>query len=310
MKVSVVTTLYHSSEYIDEFCRRAAKAVSTETKDFEILLVNDGSPDDSLKVAKSQLKRKIRVKIIDLSRNFGHHKAMMKGLANAKGDYVFMIDCDLEEPPELFVELYRKMRSAPKEDPCDLVQAVQNSRKGGFFERFSGHLFYRFFNSICDIRVPPNSMMARLVTRRFLQALLLHEEREYFLSGLISLTGFRQEVVVADKKSKGKTTYNLARRLLSTLNAITSFSDKPLFFIFYSGIFLSGMALAGIFVVTTCYFLLGIHFLAGWASIMLTVCFLGGFGIASVGVVGLYLGRIFMEVKRRPSIIKEVYSNY
>jgi putative glycosyltransferase len=310
MRVSVVTTLFHSSDYIDEFFKRIVKVVSSVTSDFEILLVDDGSPDQSLSIAKTLLKKKYRVKIIQLSRNFGHHKALMKGLTHAQGDFVFMIDCDLEEPPELFKPLYEKLRSASKENPIDVIQAVQNSRKGGVFEKLGGHIFYQLFNSMSSVRIPENSMMARLVTRRFLKALLQHEEREYFLSGLVSLTGFRQEIFIAEKSFKGKTTYSFSRRVLSALTAITSFSDKPLFFIFYSGIVLSSIAFLGIIALVISFSFFGVRYLTGWASIVLISCLLGGFGIASIGVVGLYLGRVFIEVKKRPSIVMDIFSNY
>ncbi len=310
MRVSVVTTLYESAEYIPEFYRRAIKAVSSITSDFELIFVDDGSPDNSLSVARSFLKDKYPLKVIALSRNFGHHKAIMKGLSYAKGDLVFLIDCDLEEAPELFYELYQKMKSAGKKDPADMVQAVQKRRKGGVFEKITGHLFYKFFNALSDSNVPENAMISRLMTRRFVKALLLHDEREFFLSGLCSLAGFKIEILEANKTSKGKTSYNLSRRFLSALNAVTAFSDRPLFFIFYSGIFLSLLSFGGIIFLFFRVAFLGMRFLAGWFSIILLISFLGGFGIASIGVVGLYLGRIFIEVKKRPLIVKEVYSNY
>jgi putative glycosyltransferase len=310
MRVSVVATLYNSAEYIPEFYRRVTKAITKVTSDFEVIFVDDGSPDDSLSIARKLLKSNHRLKVVALSRNFGHHKAVMKGLSYAKGDFVFLIDCDLEEPPELFQELYKKMKSADKKDPVDIVQAVQNRRKGGLFEKISGYLFYKFFNVLSDSNVPENSMMARLMTRRFVKALLLHEEREFFLSGLCSLTGFRLETLTADKASKGKTSYSLSRKFLSALNAVTAFSDRPLFFIFYSGLFLSFFSFGGIFVLFLRVIFFGTRFMVGWFSIILLISFLGGFGIASIGVVGLYLGRIFIEVKKRPLIVKDIYSNY
>ncbi|MBI3620470.1 glycosyltransferase family 2 protein [Candidatus Roizmanbacteria bacterium] len=305
-----MATLYNSADYIPEFYRRVTQAVARVTSDYEVILVDDGSPDNSLSIARNLLKDKHPLKIVALSRNFGHHKAVMKGLSCAKGEFIFLIDCDLEEPPELFQDLYKKMRSADKKDPVDIVQAVQNRRKGPLFEKISGYLFYKFFNILSDSNVPENSMMARLMTRRFVKALLLHEEREFFLSGLCSLTGFKLETLAADKTSKGKTSYSLSRKILSAINAVTAFSDRPLFFIFYFGIFLSFFSFGGIFYLFLRVIFFGTRFMVGWFSIVLLISFLGGFGIASIGVVGLYLGRIFIEVKKRPLIVKGIYSNH
>jgi hypothetical protein len=153
MDLSIVTTLYYSSPYLEEFYARTCAAAEQITDDYEIILVNDGSPDDSLDVALSLFERDDRVKVVDLSRNFGHHKAVMTGLAHARGDLVFKIDCDLEEEPELLGEFYAEMIKDPS---VDVVYGVQQRRKGGPFERLSGSLFYRLFNLLSDHPVPSN----------------------------------------------------------------------------------------------------------------------------------------------------------
>src|SRR3990172_4600090 len=193
MLVSVVTTMYRSSSYLDEFYRRVVAAVSPISPEIEFVFVDDGSPDDSAAVARGFLSRGEQVSVVRLSRNFGHHRAIMTGLQYAKGDLVFLIDCDLEEPPELFGPLHERLQQpGPAGEPADVAYAVPVKRKGGFFERVSGAAFYGLFNFLSDVKVPANWMIARLMTRRYVRALLSHTERELFLGGLFCITGFRQ----------------------------------------------------------------------------------------------------------------------
>src|SRR2546422_9176768 len=154
MELSIVTTLYCSAPHVEEFSRRVCVAAEKITRDFEVILVNDGSPDRSLDVALSLALRDARVKVIDLSRNFGHHKAMMTGLAHARGELVFKIDCDLEEDPELLLDFH----SAIKSSGADTVYGVQATRKGRWWERLSGLLFWKFFNILSSVQVPMNPL--------------------------------------------------------------------------------------------------------------------------------------------------------
>ena len=187
MKLSIVATLYQSAPHIHEFHQRAS-AVAQELAgdDYEIVLVNDGSPDNSLDLAVQLAEDDRHLVVVDLSRNFGHHKAMLTGLSHAKGDQVFLIDSDLEEEPEWLLEFERQL----ERDSCDVVYGVQSKRKGGWFERISGWLFYKIFNVLTDTKVPANMVTARLMTRRYLDALLLHGERALSIGGLYVITGF------------------------------------------------------------------------------------------------------------------------
>src|SRR5207244_3259351 len=139
--------------------------------DYEIILVNDGSPDDSLAVALALRTEDRRIIVVDLSRNFGHHKAMMTGLMRSRGDRVFLIDCDLEEPPEVLPDWWRRLDSDPE---LDVVYGVQASRKGGWLERLSGWVFYRLINAVSQVQLPPNVIVARLMTARYVRALADH----------------------------------------------------------------------------------------------------------------------------------------
>ena len=188
MRLSIVTTLYRSARHLDEFHARVSAAAAGLTPDYEIVFVNDGSPDDSLAVALKLLEHDDRVRIIDLARNFGHHKAMMTGLAEARGDLVFPIDSDLEEAPELLGEFSEAMQDGQ----ADVVYGVQDARRGGFVERSSGWLFFKLFNLLSDQPIPENLVTVRLMTRRYVSALVSHRERKMMIAGLWALTGFNQ----------------------------------------------------------------------------------------------------------------------
>jgi len=306
LRVSVVTTLYNSAPFIEEFFQRSLAAVAAHTDDIEVIFVDDGSPDDSLEIACSLLGADVNVKVIELSRNFGHFQAVMTGLSHADGDLVYLLDCDLEEPPELFAELYAPIASAPQEDPVDVGFGVARRRKGGVMERIGGALFYRVLNSLSGVEIPVNAVMARVMTRRYVQALLTHHERELFLNGVMTITGFRQIAVPVDKSGKATTTYTRLYRLSVALRAITAFSDRPLTFILVGGLTLSAIAAVAVIVlVVTVVF--GVDYASGWASLLAALSFFSGLMLAAIGILGFYLGRVFVEVKGRPIIVKAVH---
>lgn len=305
MKLSVVATLYQSARYIAEFHQRAsAVARQLVDDDYEIVLVNDGSPDNSLDLAVQLAESDGHVVVVDLSRNFGHHKAMMTGLAHAQGERIFLIDSDLEEEPE-WLQSFTQTMSA---EQCDVVYGVQESRKGSWFERWSGQWFYRFFRALTGLALPENIVTARLLTRRYVDALLLHKEREVFMAGLWHITGFVQCPHTVKKHSTSDTTYTFRRKMSLLVNSVTSFSNAPLVSIFYIGISIS--------IFSTLYIVyLFIHWiflakpLSGWTSVMASIWLLGGMVISFIGVVGIYLSKIFSEAKQRPyTIVRQVYA--
>jgi len=303
VRLSVVTSLYKSAEFIREFHQRASEAAAKLTPDWEIIIVNDGSPDDSLQIAIELHRRDPRVRVIDLSRNFGHHKALMTGLANSRGDLVFVIDSDLEEDPAWLLTFYDAMKSTGAE----AIYGVQRSRKGGWFERMSGALFYRVFNKLLTHPFPPNIVTARLMTRRYVDALVQHRDQEVSLAGLCTITGFEQQPLMVDKGMRGDTSYGLRRRISAFVTAITSFSNRSLLYIFQLGV---GVILLSIVagIVLMYQSMTGRIGVPGWASIMVSIWFLGGVMIFCVGVLGIYLAKVFTETKDRPyTIIRRIY---
>jgi putative glycosyltransferase len=304
MKLSTVATLYQSAQHIEEFCRRMrASARQLVDDDYEIVLVNDGSPDNSLDLAIRFCESDPHVIVVDLSRNFGHHEAMMTGLAHARGERVFLIDSDLEEEPEWLLSFSEQMAR----DRCDVVYGVQERRKGGVFERWSGQWFYRFFHALTGVALPENIVTTRLMTRRYVDALLCHDEREVFMAGLWHITGFDQRPQTIKKHDTSETTYNFRRKMSLLVNSVTSFSNVPLIGIFYIGVAIS--LIAGAYTVyLLSYWMFFAKPLSGWTSVMASIWLLGGLVISFIGVVGIYLSKIFSETKRRPyTIVRQIY---
>jgi putative glycosyltransferase len=305
MKLSIVATLYRSAGYLVEFHQRASTvAKQLAGDDYEIILVNDGSPDNSLDVAVQLLEGDDHIVVVDLSRNFGHHKAMMTGLAHAKGKQIFLIDSDLEEEPEWLFKFSEQMAN----ETCDVVYGVQEQRKGGFVERLSGQWFYWIFGALTGTMLPANIVTARLMTRRYVDALLRHEEREVFMAGLWYITGFTQKTQTVKKHNTSDTTYTFRKKMSVLVNSITSFSNAPLIGIFYIGITISLFTCCYIaYLIVTWLFLA--QPLSGWTSVMASIWLLGGLVISFIGVVGIYLSKIFSETKQRPyTIVRQVYA--
>lgn len=305
MKLSIVATLYRSAAYIEEFLNRSSAVARQLVGDsFEIVLVNDGSPDNSLEIAVAQIAQFPRLKVVDLSRNFGHHKAMMTGLAHATGEHVYLLDSDLEEEPEWLFEFWRTMH----DEHADMVYGVQRARKGSLYERITGPLFYRLFRALTGIVQPDNIVTARVMSRRFVDALLLHQEREINIGGLWIITGFRQVKAVVKKHASSPTTYTLGRKLDHLINAVTSFSSLPLIFTFYTGLLISFSAVLYI-TYSVLLRLLQPTVPVGFTALIASIWFFSGLIVFFLGVQGIYLAKIFTEVKQRPyTIIREVYA--
>jgi putative glycosyltransferase len=307
MKLSIVATLYQSAPYITEFHQRASAAARQLVgEDYEIVLVNDGSPDNSLDIAVQLTESDSHVVVVDLSRNFGHHKAMMTGLTHSKGDRVFLLDSDLEEEPEWLLSFATQMES----EACDVVYGIQSRRKGGFFEKLTGGFFYRVFRFLTGLTQPNNIVTARLMSRRYVDALLLHQERELNIGGIWIITGFKQCSQIIQKHSTSPTTYSLSQKLRHLINAVTSFSSLPLVFTFYSGLFISITALGYIVYLTIRYL-----FIAsppdGYTSIITSIWLFSGLIIFFIGVQGIYISKVFSEVKQRPyTIVRQIYKGF
>lgn len=298
MRLSIVSTLYRSAPTLAEFHRRVMAAAAPLASETELVLVDDGSPDDSLSVARELQARDPRIVIVELARNFGHHRAMMTGLAHASGELVFLIDSDLEEEPELLPRFHATLTNGG----WDVVYGVQKARRGGLFERLSGTAFYGLVDLVSEHPLPRNLLTVRLMRRPYVDALLAHQDRAFVIAELWLAAGFRQTPIEVQKLSLSPTTYRLSRRLAMAVEHITTGSTRLLHLIFHFGIILSAVA-----VLTILYFLL--RYLArgigvdGWTSLFVSVWFFGGVIVMILGVLGLYLANILMETKRRPYVV-------
>lgn len=299
MKISIVTTLYKSEGYIKEFYSRMSAEVQKITNDYEIIFVNDGSPDNSFEVVNRFIENDHKVKLIDLSRNFGHHQAVMAGLEYSCGQHVFLIDSDLEEPPEDLGLFWDKIKS---DSSIDVVYGVQEKRRGGWFERLSGHMFYVLFNYLSGLRVSRSQITSRLMSRRYVMSLQLFPEREFIAVGVWSLAGFKQVPLFVKKGSKGGTSYSLFKKIEMMSNAIISFSDYPLLLIFRLGLMITLLAVFALVYIIMGYMLSG-ESIAGWRSLIVSIWFFGGVTLMCLGVIGRYLGKVFIEVKQRPRVV-------
>jgi putative glycosyltransferase len=304
MKISVVTTLYYSQDYLQEFYTRTRKALLAITDEYEFVFVNDGSPDHSLERVLQIQSHDKNVVIIDLSRNFGHHKAIMTGLRFATGNYVYLIDCDLEEDPELLISFWEEMAKSPG---MDVIFGIQRQRKGGYFERMSGKMFYSIFSLLANFNYPHDTLTARLMSRRYVQGIEKFTEKELDIWGLFVLNGFNQKGIYVKKGSKGKSTYTLKKKLRMAIDTITSFSSRPLYLIFVLGLFVMAFSFVNILYIIYQKLRWGVE-IEGWASILASVWLIGGLIIFILGVIGIYLSKLFLEIKNRPlTVIKDIY---
>jgi len=306
MKLSVVSSLYNSAPYLREFFTRVSAAAKKITSDYEIILVDDGSPDDSLETATAIAYGDPKVTVVELSRNFGHPKALMTGLSYATGDFVFLIDCDLEESPEWLETFWQTLHEYPQPD---VVYGVQEKRKGGVIKKISEVIYYILFNLFSDVKVPANFTTCRLMRKNYVEALLKFSEREVVIAGLFSAAGFKQKAVSINKPGKGKSTHTFSLKLVMLIDSIASFSNRPLVWIFYVGSGITGLAGCYVLTIVVKKIFYGISII-GWTSIIASVWLIGGMVLLSIGVVGLYLSKIFSETKNRPfTIIRKVHKS-
>ena len=297
--------MYRSAPFIAEYYDRMTKAAAALTADYEIILVNDGSPDDSLQRALALARNDPYLKVVDLSRNFGHHHAIMAGLSQAEGERIFLIDIDLEEQPEWLLAFAAEQERSQ----ADVVFGVQQKRVGGVTRRHLGGLFYKLFNLVSETKIPANLCTVRILTRNFVRALLTLKDRNLFLAGNFAWAGFEQVPITVKKTPpRGPSNYNLRRTIRLFFDAVSSFSSYPLRAIFATGLIISLFsALVGAEMAIR-KMLNPETVILGFASIIVSIWFLGGLMIFFLGVIGLYLSKIFVEVKDRPPfIIRKVY---
>ena len=295
--ISIVCPCYDEADVIETFVNRLIRVLGPDTSNFELVCVNDGSTDDTLPKLLMLKKGPIPLRIIDLSRRFGKEAAIAAGLDHAGGDAVVVIDADLQDPPELIPKLVAAWREGNK-----VVVARRSDRSADtFFKRQFARIFYRLHNLISETEIPVGVGDFRLLDRDVVDVLCQLPERQRFMKGLFSWVGFEPAVVeyVREKRASGNTKFSWWRLWNLGLEGITSFSTAPLRVWSYLGLVISATAFVyGAYVIVrTLAF--GID-VPGYASLLTAILFLGGVQLISLGVIGEYVGRIYMESKGRP----------
>lgn len=294
--LSIVIPVYNEEESLDELHRRLVATGERIDGGWEVVFVNDGSSDASIDVLRRLAAADSHVRVVGLSRNFGHQMALTAGLDHAAGEVIVMMDADLQDPPELIPKMIAKWRQG-----FDVVYAVRRKRQGETaFKKATAAAFYRVLRTMTRIEIPVDTGDFRLISRRALDSLKQVRERSRYLRGLFAWIGYQQAPVyyVRAARFAGETKFPMRRMMRFAIDAITSFSAVPLQFATWLG-----------FVSATIGFLYGARVLyeavtggtvAGWASLMVVTLFFGGIQLLTLGILGEYVGRIFDEVKQRP----------
>ena len=301
MDLSVVIPCYNEEGNIQELYKRVKAACDgADLRDYEIILVNDGSGDQTLPVMSDLLKTEKALVVVDLSRNHGHQLALSAGLSQAKGDYIFILDADLQDPPELLTPMLERARAG-----IDVVYGKRAVRKGEtWFKLFASNMFYKVLSFLSDIPIPENVGDFRLISRRVLDQLLGMPEHHRFIRGMISWIGFKQEAFLYERDARfsGVTKYPFHKLVQFAFDALSSFSIKPLRVSIVFALFGAFIA-----VLLALYAFYGYFFdravVAGWASLACIITFFGSLQLICIGLIGEYIGRTYIEVKNRPLFI-------
>jgi polyisoprenyl-phosphate glycosyltransferase len=297
---SIVAPIYNELDNLPELYSRVRSVMDSTDEAWELLLVDDGSTDGSTDKICEMAKTDQRVRPIIFARNFGHQIAITAGWDYARGDAIVIIDADLQDPPEIILELAKRWKEG-----YEVVYAVRAEREGeSWFKKFSASMFYRIVYRITDVKIPLDTGDFRLMDRKVVDVLKQMPERHRFPRGMSAWVGFKQIGVSYNRAARfsGQTKYPLRKMLLLALNAITSFSYFPLQVATYFGFVSAGVAILAIPVVV--YFrMAGIPQFTGQATTLIAVLFLGGVQLISLGILGEYIGRLYDEAKGRPLYI-------
>jgi dolichol-phosphate mannosyltransferase len=287
---------------VEELYRRLSRTCRDTVGDsHEIVLVNDGSRDGTLAALQALADRDPHVVVVNLSRNHGHQLALTAGLSVARGDLIFILDADLQDPPELLPEMLARI-----EDGADVVYGQRRERAGeSAFKKLSAKAFYRLISRLSAVDIPVDTGDFRLMTRRVLEVLAAMPEQHRFVRGMVSWVGFRQEPLLYDRDPRfaGETKYPLRKMIGFASDALTGFSVVPLRLAFYLGL-LGGLASVALLLYSLIAYMLD-DTVTGWTSMMTVVLFVSSIQMIMLGILGEYVGRIFMQSKQRPLFVIE-----
>lgn len=285
-----------------ELYKRASSVMKGTGLDCELVLVNDGSADRTLEMVKELAATDSRVRYVSFSRNFGHQSAISAGMSAARGEAIVTMDGDLQDPPELVMEMYQRFKEGFK-----VVYAKRKNREGeGFFKKFTAKVFYRLLKAITSVDIPLDTGDFRLISNDVARQLDRMPETNKFLRGQIAWLGFKQIGVEYDRPDRlhGETKYTLRKMVRLAFNGITSFSDFPLRIASVMGFLFSGVAFLVILYALWSKFVWD-EAVTGWTSLMIGIMFIGGIQLLCIGVIGEYLSRVGSDVRKRPDYIIE-----
>jgi glycosyltransferase involved in cell wall biosynthesis len=297
--VSVVIPAHNEAENIAVIIDRIEKVLANSAYRFEIILVDDGCTDNTLQIIKDLAAVKKNVFYIEFSKNFGHQPALKAGLDFAHGDCVISLDADLQHPPELFEQMLEKW-----EEGYDIVYTRRKEDKSLSLKKRKFSLyFYKLLNSLSDVELEPGTADFRLLDQKAVTAFRAFKENDPFIRGLVKLLGFKQYAIdyIPDKRFSGASKYNLKKMRSLALHGVTSLSVKPLHTAVYLGFTFSFISLLYIPYVLYAFYI-GKE-VSGWASLIMTVAFFGGLQLIILGILGIYIGKMFMQTKNRPNYI-------
>jgi dolichol-phosphate mannosyltransferase len=296
-KFSIVAPIFNELENIPELYPRLREVMEQTGESWELILVDDGSTDGSTDVIRKLSQNDPRVRPVIFARNFGHQIAVTAGLDYSRGDAVVIIDADLQDPPEVILDLIKKWREG-----YEVVYAVREERAGeSWFKKTTASIFYRLIYRITDVNIPLDTGDFRLMDKKVIDVMRQMREKHRFLRGMSSWVGFKQVGVSYKRKPRfaGETKYPLKKMIKLALNAVTSFSYFPLQLATYIGFIAAGLSVLAIPVVAVLRLTTGTT-LEGQATTLIIVLFLGGVQLISLGIIGEYIGRIYDEAKGRP----------
>lgn len=305
--VTILVPAYNEQEVLKLLYDRLQKIMDEQSKyNFEILFVNDGSKDDTLKIIQNLRKNDNRICYLNLSRNFGKETAMIAGLDYSKGDCVVIIDADLQDPPELIPQMLKYW-----EDGYDDVYAKRKSRKGEtFMKKFTSKMYYKTLQSVTNIEIQKDTGDFRLLDRRCVEALKQIRESERYTKGLFSFIGYNKKEILYDRdpRAAGTTKWNYGKLINLSIDGLTSFTTAPLRWSAILGILVSLAGFIYMMVIIFKTILYGVD-VPGYSSTMVVILFLGGIQLIFLGVIGEYLGRAFYETKGRPLYFVDRYND-
>ena len=294
--LSIIAPLLNEEENVYELCSRLRNVCNKINCSFEIILIDDGSTDNTLQVIEKIAAEQPEIKFISFSRNFGHQSALFAGIEKSKGEYIILIDGDLQDPPEEIENLWIKINEGN-----DIVYAKRKSRKGeSFFKKATAAIFYRILNAITSFSIPVDTGDFRIINRTVANELFKMNDRSKFLRGQIAWLGFKESFIEyeRERRKNGNSNFGYTKMFRFAIDGITSFSNFPLKFASISGIVVSLVSFVMIIYVLMAKYVWH-QTITGWTSIMVTVLFLGGIQLLSIGIIGEYISRINENVKQR-----------